>query len=252
MLTSFTAGYNLDKNCRGNVMNKLLIVLLACLVVMVSCNPPAPVEKLRVLSEEYPPYNYTDEQGVFTGTSTARVQGILDKLGLKVKIEVMPWARAYDIVQSTPNVALYSMARTPEREHNFLWVGPVGSYELWLYAKKGSGVMVNSLDDAKTVKAIAAVRNDDGQLKLAAAGFINFVFTDSIVDGLKKLMAGDADLWLGARADVDLVANKAGVDPAQLEPAVLVGTSDIYIAFNKNTPYETILKWQDALDSLKK
>lgn len=233
-------------------MKKLVAVLLAGIFVLTACTVPVRTDKLRVLSEEYPPYNYTDEQGVLTGPSTVIVKGILNKLGLDTKIEVLPWAESYAIVLENPNVALYSTARTPERERDFMWVGPIGSYENWLYAKKGSGVRVNSLDEAKAVKAIAAVKDEAGQQKLAEQGFINFTFTDSTSDGLKKLMAGEADLWLGAQAAVDVIAKKAGVDPAQLEPAVFVHKVDFYIAFNKNTPFATVDQWQKALESLQK
>ena len=233
-------------------MKRLIAVLLAGILLLTACAGPVQTDRLRVLTEEYPPYNYTDAQGVLTGSSTALVKAVMGKLGLDTKIEVMPWAQAYELVLNNPNVALYSMARTPERERSFMWVGPVGSYENWLYAKKGSAVRVNSLEEARAVGSIAAVKNEAGQLKLAGQGFINFVYTDSIAGGLKKLMAGEADLWLGSPADVELVAKQAGVDAAQLEPAVFVHKVDIYIAFNKNTPFATVEQWQKALDSLNK
>ncbi|MDD5399270.1 MAG: amino acid ABC transporter substrate-binding protein, partial [Dehalococcoidia bacterium] len=75
---------------------------------------------------------------------------------------------------------------------------------------------------------------------------------DSTADGLKKLAAGEVDLWLGTGADVALVAKQAGVDPAEIEAVVFVHKVDLYIAFNKNTPYATVLAWQNALDSLTK
>jgi polar amino acid transport system substrate-binding protein len=233
-------------------MKRLVAVLLTGIFLLMACSGPVPADKLRVLTEEYPPYNYTDEKGVLTGSSTGLVKAIIGKLGLDTKIEVLPWAQAYELVLNNPNVALYSTARTPERERNFMWVGPIGSYENWLYAKKGSAIRVNSLDEAKTVKTIAAVKDEAGQQKLAEQGFINFAFSGSTVDGLKKLMAGEADLWLGTRADVELVAAKAGVDATQLEPAVFVHKVDLYIAFNKNIPFATVEQWQKALDSLKK
>lgn len=233
-------------------MRRLIAILLAGICVLLACAGPAQTDKLRVLTEEYPPYNYTDEQGVLTGSSTVLVKAIMGKLGLNTKIEVLPWSQSYELVLNDPNVALYSMARTPQRERSFMWVGPIGSYENWLYAKKGSAVRVNSLEEAKAVKSIAAVKNEAGQQKLAEQGFINFIYTDSIADGLKKLMAGEVDLWLGTRADVEQVAKKAGVDAAQLEPAVFVHKVDIYIAFNKNTPFATVEQWQKALDSLEK
>jgi polar amino acid transport system substrate-binding protein len=233
-------------------MKKLIAILLAGIFVLMACSAPVPTGKLRVLTEEYPPYNYTGENGTLTGSSTTLVKAIISKLGLDTQIEVLPWAQAYELVLNNPNVALYSTARTPERERDFMWVGPLGSYENWLYAKKGSAVRVNSLDEAKEVQSIAVVKDEAGQQKLAQLGFINFTFTNSTADGLKKLMAGEADLWLGTQADVELVAKQAGVDAAQLEPAVFVHKVDLYIAFNKNMPAATVEQWQKALDSLNK
>jgi polar amino acid transport system substrate-binding protein len=233
-------------------MKRLYFILIAAVLLITACAAPVQTAKLRIMTEEYPPFNYTDAGGNLVGSSTEIVKGIINKLGENIAIEVMPWAQAYDIVLLEPDTALYSMARTPERENLFMWVGPIGSYENWLYAKKGSSTRVSNLDEAKTVNAIAVVKDEAGQQKLAQQGFINFVYTDSTADGLKKLAAGQADLWLGTGADVELVAKKAGVDPAGIEAVAFVHKVDLYIGFNKNTAYATILAWQAALDSLKK
>jgi polar amino acid transport system substrate-binding protein len=232
-------------------MKKLLALLLLGAVILTACNTAAPAEKTRVLMEDYPPYNYVDAQGKTAGLSTDVVKAIMSKLGTNIPIEVMPWTQAYALTQQDPGVALYSVARTSEREHLFMWVGPIGVYENWLYARKGSAVKVNTLDDAKSVKAIAAVKDEAGQQTLSSQGFINFVYTGSTADGLKKLMAGEVDLWLGTREGVATVAKEAGVNPDDLEPAVFVHRSDLYIAFNKNTAFATVDAWQKALDSIK-
>jgi polar amino acid transport system substrate-binding protein len=233
-------------------MRILLALLLVGIFTIMSCAAPAPAEKLRILTEDYPPFNYVDTNGKVIGQSTDVVKSIMGKLGQNITIEVMPWAKAYQLTQTDPATALYSVARTSEREHLFMWVGPIGVYENWLYAKKGSGVHVSTLEDAKAVKAIAAVKDEAGQQKLEGQGFINIVFTDATADGLKQLNAGTVDLWLGTREDVELVAKKAGINPDDLEPVVFVHKLDLYLAFNKNTAYSTVDAWQKALDSLKK
>ncbi|MFA5078379.1 MAG: transporter substrate-binding domain-containing protein [Dehalococcoidia bacterium] len=233
-------------------MKRLCFALIAGILLITACVTPAQPAKLRVLTEEYPPFNYTDANGNLVGSSTAEVKGILNKLGENITIEVMPWSQAYETVLAEPDTALYSMARTSERENVFMWVGPIGSYENWLYAKKGSNIRCSSLDEAKAVKGIAAVRDEAGQQNLAQQGCINFAYTDSTADGLKKLVAGEVDLWLGPGADVELVAKQAGIDPAEIEAVAFVHKVDLYIAFNKNTAYATVAAWQNALDSLKK
>ncbi len=233
-------------------MKRLCFALIVGILLITACTTPAQPAKLRVMTEEYPPFNYTDASGNLVGSSTGIVKAIINKLGEDIKIEVLPWAQAYETVMLEPDTALYSMARISERENTFMWVGPIGSYENWLYAKKGSNTRVSSLDEAKTVTGIAVVKDEAGQQKLAQEGFINFVYTDSTADGLKKLVAGEVDLWLGTGADVELVAKQAGVDPSEIEAVVFVHKVDLYIAFNKNTPYATVLAWQKALDSLAK
>ena len=232
-------------------MKRLVAILMAGLFIISACSAPAAETRVRILSEEYPPYNYTDDKGNFIGSSTEVVKAVMGKLGVNTPIEVMPWAKSYDLVLKEPGTALYSMARSVEREHMFMWVGPIGTYENWLYAKKGSNVRVNTLENARAVGKIAAVKDEAGQINLAQQGFINFEFTATTPDGLKKLMSGDVDLWLGSKADLDITAKKAGVNPDDLEPAVFVHKLDLYIAFNKNTPFATVDAWQKALDSLK-
>lgn len=233
-------------------MKKILVFSLAVFFTIISCTAAAPADRIRILAEDYPPFNYRDAKGEIVGTSTDIVKSIMAKVGQDINIEIMPWTQAYKLTLEVPGTALYSMARTAEREHLFMWVGPIGSHEYWLYAKKGSGVQVSSLDEAKQVKAIAAVKDEAGQQKLAGQGFINFVYTSTIAEGLKKLNAGEADLWLGSREQVDLVAKEAGVDPEALAPVVFVAKNDLFLAFNKNTAYSIVDAWQKALDSLKK
>jgi polar amino acid transport system substrate-binding protein len=234
-------------------MRKLLAVLLTGVFIFTACGGPAPApEKVRILAEDYAPFNYVDAKGSVVGSSADIVKAAMVKLGNNIPIEVMLWAQAYDLTLSNPGTGLFSMARSPEREHLFMWVGPIGSYENWLYVKKGSDLRVSSLDEAKAVEKIAVVKDEAGQLKLADQGFINFVYTDTSVDGLKKLMSGQADLWMGTREGINIVAAKAGVNPDDLQPVVFVLRSDLYLAFNKNTDYATVEAWQKALDSLKK
>lgn len=65
-------------------------------------------EPVRVLTEEFPPYNYT-EHGRITGLGTELVEAVLQHLGLQGQFQSMPWARAYETAKGTPGVLLYSI-----------------------------------------------------------------------------------------------------------------------------------------------
>ncbi|BBQ54171.1 hypothetical protein WP2S18C03_32520 [Aeromonas veronii] len=78
---------------------------------------------LNVMTEDYPPFNMQGEGGKIVGLSTEVVEELFKRAGVEYKITLMPWKRAYEDTLSTPNTALYSTTRTPERETLFKWVG---------------------------------------------------------------------------------------------------------------------------------
>ena len=52
----------------------------------------------------------------------------------------------------------FEMSYTKVREDKFKWVGPLATKRDILVAKKGSGIKINSLEDAKKVKCIGTYR----------------------------------------------------------------------------------------------
>jgi len=64
----------------GN-MKRLVFALIAGVLLVTACTTPAPAAKLRIMTEEYPPFNYTDAGGNLVGSSTGIVKGIINKLG---------------------------------------------------------------------------------------------------------------------------------------------------------------------------
>lgn len=89
-------------------MRKNAVIIARLHIPGTACAPPATVETLRVLTEEYPPYNYTDAAGKLVGQSTEKVQAIMAKVSPGTNIEVLPWAQAYQILQTEPSVASFT------------------------------------------------------------------------------------------------------------------------------------------------
>jgi len=209
---------------------------------------------LQIITEIAPPLNYTDngtEEGKVIGTSTEIVQEIQKRIGDTTRIEVMPWARGYNIVQSKPNVMLYSTTRTEAREVLFKWVGPIAKNEWVFFAKKGSGIKIASLDDAKKVGSIGAYRDDVREQFLKEKGFTNLDTASDPLTLVKKLMAGRNDLLVSDILEGALTAKDAGFDPSELEPVFTIKKADLYCAFSKGTPDEVVAQWQKALDAMK-
>ena len=237
-------------------MKVWLTVLLIAAMFLVACNVPGTVPPadsgLRIITEDYPPYNFVDKDNNVTGQSTELVEAILEKAGTQVDIEVMPLSEGLALAQKGPNVVIYSLNRTPQREGLFKWVGPIGHYEQAFYAIKGSTIEVNKLEDAKNVRKIGVYKGDAGAQFLASQGFTNLDESLTDTEALQKLIDGTVQLWLGNKEGLAITAEQAGVNPDDLVMLPVVAIrADLYIAFSKDIPDSTVQAWQSALDTLK-
>lgn len=115
---------------------------------------------MKILGNESPPGNFTDKKGEITGLSVEFVQEIQRRIGNSTEILLIPWARAYKSALTLPNVVIFSIARTPEREEKFHWIAHVMRKPWAFYGRKGSGMQIKSLEDAKKVKAVGVLRDD--------------------------------------------------------------------------------------------
>ncbi|MDZ7868983.1 MAG: transporter substrate-binding domain-containing protein [Rheinheimera sp.] len=130
------------------------LLLGACL-----CGPAVATEPLRVVLEISPPHQ-TLENGKVGGLTTAVVEQMLQQAGLAAAYEVYPWARAFRIAATTPDVLIYNMARTPEREAQFEWIGKVASYKFgFLKLSRRHDIKVQQLSEIG--KYVIGAQRDD-------------------------------------------------------------------------------------------
>jgi ABC-type amino acid transport substrate-binding protein len=181
------------------------------------------------------------------------VREIAARLGGEVTIELVPWSDGYDRTLTTPDTALFSTARTRERENLFRWVGPIGTYDMVFYARNNSGISLSSLEDAKKAGIIAVVRDDARHQYLVARNVSNVALYPDDESCVRALMSGESQLWLGSGGEVaSQTIAQAGYRPDDMRPLYTVLKSELYIAFNNQTSPERVAAWQVALDAMKK
>ena len=139
-----------------SLMRRIAILAIVCLLLRVPCL--AKGEQLTLFTEEYPPINYS-EAGRASGLGSAIVSEIMQRAGIQASIEVVPWARGYRTVLSTPNTGLFVTARTPQREAAFRWVGPLVRTQGMLYGRRGDFPLIGVLEDAAKVDKLAVPRD---------------------------------------------------------------------------------------------
>lgn len=214
-------------------------------------------EPLKIVTEEFPPYNHT-EQGKITGLSTEVVEAVLKELKLQGNIQSLPWARAYEMAKNTPEVLIYSIGRTPERENYFKWVGVIAPTDYYLYALPGKSFKIDALENAKPYQ-IGTVNQDVGEQFLLAHGFVKGQNLQSSIKyelNYQKLKLGRIDLWIMNGMTASHLARQVGDDPA-LTLAKVYRINDLssegyYMAFGKQTPDATVQQFKRGLEAIKK
>ena len=204
----------------------------------------------RVLTEEFPPYNYTTDEGKIVGISTEIVREILKRTGRPDNIEVLPWADGYRLAQEEDHIVLFSTTRSPLREELFKWVGPLVPNNLVFFARRDSGINISNLDEAKQLNAIGVYKDDFGELLLKEKGFNNLEATIDNSLNIPKLLNGEIDLWIANELTGKHMIAKAGAEN-KIERVYGVQKDHMSIAFSKNTDDAIIEQWQQALDEIK-
>src|SRR5574340_1049224 len=205
----------------------------------------------QLVTEEYPPVTFMKE-GRPAGFVTDMVREIAARQGIPDNIRLTSWKNAYNMALLHPKVVLFSAERTPEREKLFQWVGPVGKNSAMLYARKGSGIRIDSLEQAKAVPAIATTTNWFTEQHLKREGFRNLLSSPDPRANVRQLMNGEVQLSIFTDITIPEIVRDAGYGMQDLEPVFTVLQTDFYIAFSRDTPADVVQAWQSTLDCLKR
>lgn len=226
---------------------KKLILIAASMVLLAGQSVWS--AELTILTENMPPLNYV-ENGILVGPSVEIVKEIQKRVGSQEQIQVYPWARAYKMALEEENVILFGMTYTKVRQDKFKWVGPLATKRDILVAKKGSGIKIKDLEDAKKVKRIGTLRDDTRERLLKSYGFTNLEPVSDEQLNAKKLALGRIDLWTYKIPGLITVCDLAGVDYTEFEEVYHLREIDLMIAFSKKTSDSIVKKWSDAFNEL--
>jgi len=210
---------------------------------------------LHIVTTEFPPYSYSVHLQL-TGLATEVVNATLAKSGVQAKTcEIMPWARAYKLAQTQANTLIYSIARTPDREDRFIWIGAIAPYQIKLYKLRArEDIQLRTLEDAKAYM-VGGELADVKQAYLKKQGFIEGENLRLVADdelNLRMLFAGRIDLLPFNEFSLPLVADQLGLDASALEPALDMPeiSYDLYMALSKTSSNALATRLQKSLQTL--
>lgn len=205
---------------------------------------------LRVVTEDTA-YSYLQD-GQVSGTASQVVEATLQRAGLTdYHVALYPWARAYDMALSEPGVLIYLIARTPEREALFRWVGEIMRIEYHFYKLRSrDDIQVPDLEAAKAYR-IGVLREDVRHQYLQAKGFHKIVVAAQNGENFRRLLNGQVDLVPMPEQDIVVLCNEAGIDPASVERVFTPdAATQLYMAYSRQTDDDVVLRTQAAFEQL--
>ncbi|MFL9813649.1 ABC transporter substrate-binding protein [Stutzerimonas sp. VN223-3] len=229
----------------------LLSVLLASIGVA-HAELPANY-KIILQTDNFPPFNMGPNHKNFArgdevqGISTDTVREIFKRAGIDYSLTLRaPWDRIYSQTLDSTGHGLFSVARTPQNQAQFKWVGPLARYESVLLAAPGKNISPTDLRQAKSYE-IGAQKSSGVSQYLTSQG-LQPIDSLSEEENLRKLLIGRIDLWATADPSWRYYAEQHGAEG--LKPVLSYHPADLYLALNKDTPDEAVTRLQAALNEV--
>jgi polar amino acid transport system substrate-binding protein len=239
------------------MIKRLLLVLASASMLLINTARAenSPDTDLVLLTENFPPYNMAKDGKNFAkdeninGIAADIVREMFKRAGLTYSLTLrFPWERVYKQALENPGYGAFVMARLPDREKLFKWVGPIGPDDWIMLAKADSKITLETLNDARRYK-IGAYKGDAIAETLNKQGLKPVVVLRD-QDNAKKLVNGQIDLWATGDPAGRYLARQDGV--TGLKTVLRFNSAELYLALNKDVSDETVKKLQIALDQMRK
>lgn len=209
---------------------------------------------LQCVSLEYPPLVFTGPDGKAQGIAVEVVEKTLAKGGWSVQLEILPWARALDLMQRGQRDCVFTIFKTPEREAYLDFsTKPLLQQPIALYANTSANIRYAGDLSALRDKSFLVVHSINyGQRFEAERPHLQTIQAYSGAQAFEKLAQNQADLTI---SNVYLAAYQlAAAGPSvagkivQLQP--VVETVSSYIAFAKGKHTEARQVFDTHIDQV--
>lgn len=204
----------------------------------------ANAETLKLLTEEYPPYNFS-KNGVISGAAVEQAERMMKALGTPYSLKILPWARALSLTENQPWTCLFTTGHDDERDKRFKWVEPLLIDRMVMVRKTGSGVNPANAEEAKRF-TVGTQRDDFSANYLHNNAFPKVDLAADMETTAKKLLSGRIDLMMTSEKTFETMRDQG----AALESALVLEGKLYGFACNLDLPDSMVTAMQAQLDKL--
>ncbi len=216
------------------------LAVLAMFALPVPASPAGPAAgasepaRLRLVTENFVPYTVAQGADRVSGPAADLVRQLMARARLPYSLEVMPWARAYATAASDASACVFSTVRSPAREADFEWIGPlVEDYRMAVFARA---------DDPRQPDSLEALHGAvlGGFLRSATAEFFRnhgFELDLSVSDDVnpRKLLQKRFDYWVAGKEHGRAVLAQQGLT-GRVRLVFEFDRSPMWLACNRQLP----------------
>ncbi|CAH0535891.1 substrate-binding periplasmic protein [Vibrio marisflavi] len=193
---------------------------------------------VKAVTDDYPPFVY-QEGGEPLGVAVEVLETMASNAGVELEIAFYPWKRAYLMAKTKPDVLVFTLSRTPERENDFTWIGPIFKTPVNIYKLKSRrDLVINNIKDIKAHR-VGAVKGYASEKELKKLGFVadvNLDTTNSEKQNVGKFISGRVAFISSSPAVLSFYLKEHGRSWTEVEAVyTLELVFDEYIGLNKNS-----------------
>lgn len=231
--------------------NSLLIIFL-----LLSFTARSNEEELKVVTEDWPPFILKGQE--VSGIVTSNIREILAYTDIKYSIDVYPWARSFHLATTNPNILIYSIYRTKQRESKFHWFCPLyKSTPIHVYKLASNEINIDSLEALKT-SVVGIMRGDNSHSYFLQQGFqegVNLDISSNEETNLKKLIKGRIDVVIQSKESLNYRLGLLGSADLNLMSGLEISkgeSAEHCMALSLGTKAETIKKIKKGFEQWQK
>jgi polar amino acid transport system substrate-binding protein len=204
----------------------------------------------RFWAGEIPPYSYRDRNQQPDGDLLRIFQTLVERMGYKTKVEILPWKRVLMEARKDPPTLFIPLARSPDREKLYQWIEPL------LLESFGIFRLRRREPDPQDTEGIPSPRlcilRGSATEELARRHQLGHLVLVSTNDTCARLLkSGRVDGWLAAKRAAFASFALVGYDPKDLSMEVRLEQWPLYLAASKGTPDTEVQRWKSELQKMK-
>ena len=192
-------------------------------------------ETIRVGSmAKYPPYNFMNTQGEYTGIDVAIIESVLDELAIKVIHVPTPWKRAIKNFEGGQTDMLFQLSPSSERFKKWNMVGPIRENNRAYFVLHDS-----EIKDIKSVEQLRGLKVGTVLGYQYTKDFMQATFftKDEVVEfpqNIHKLVRGRIDIVLENEYPFKLALSKISEQKRIRMLPSFASTGGRFVAFRKD------------------